>query len=86
MIPYHKLRGLDARRFIRALERDGFCLDHQTGSHKVYRHADGRRVVVPYHHPADTFRPKTLKRMIEEDAGWAEADLRRLGLLLRGDS
>ena len=38
------------RQVIRALERAGFEVDHQTGSHIVLRRAsDGYRVVVPWH-------------------------------------
>jgi predicted RNA binding protein YcfA (HicA-like mRNA interferase family) len=61
--------------------REGFCLRSQVGSHQRYRHPDGRRVTVSFHHPLDTFPFKTLKRMIEEQARWTEDDLRRLGLL-----
>ena len=42
---------------------------------------DGRRVMVTYNRRSDTFRPKTLKRMIEVQARWNEDDLRRLDLL-----
>lgn len=73
-------RGLPARRFVRALEADGFVLQRVRGSHRVYRHADGRRVVVAYHSLGDTFPIGTLRGMIE-DAGWQDDDLRRLGLL-----
>jgi predicted RNA binding protein YcfA (HicA-like mRNA interferase family) len=72
-------RGLQARRFIRALEADGFVLQRVRGSHRIYRHADGRRVVVAFHSLSQTFPIGTLRAMIE-DAGWQEADLARLGL------
>ncbi len=72
-------RGLPARRFIRALEADGFALQHVRGSHRIFRHADGRRVVVAFHSLSETFPIGTLRAMIE-DAGWQDADLRRLGL------
>jgi len=82
-IDYSKIRAnLTARKMIKALDREGFEVDEQTsGSHQQYRHPDGRRVTVAYHALSDTFRPKTLKRMIEDDARWSEADLRRLKLL-----
>jgi predicted RNA binding protein YcfA (HicA-like mRNA interferase family) len=73
-------RGLQARRFVRALEAGGFALQRVRGSHRIYRHADGRRVVVAYHSLSDTFPIGTLRAMIE-DAGWQDEDLRRLGLL-----
>ena len=53
-------RGRSARRFIRALESDGFALQRVRGSHRIYRHADERRVVVAYHALNDTFPIGTL--------------------------
>jgi predicted RNA binding protein YcfA (HicA-like mRNA interferase family) len=73
-------RGLSARRFIRALEGDGFVLQRVRGSHRIYRHGDGRRVVVAYHALNDTFPIGTLRAMIV-DAGWQDDDLLGLGLI-----
>ena len=73
-------RGLSASRFVRALEGDGFALQRVRGSHRIYRHADGRRVVVAYHALNDTFPIGTLRAMIT-DAGWRDDDLLRLGLM-----
>jgi len=72
-------RGLPARRFIRALGADGFALQRVRCSHRIYRRADGRRVVVAFHSLSETFPIGTLRAMIE-DAGWQDEDLRRLGL------
>ncbi len=81
-INYGQLRRLTARELISALIRDGFVFDRQSGSHQhYYRHTDHRRVTVSFHRPGDTFHPKTLKRMIEDQADWTEDDLNRLGLL-----
>ena len=80
-IDYRRLRGLSAREIMSALMRDGFVLDRQSGAHQHYRHPDGRRVTVSFHHPRDTFLPKTLKRMIEDQARWTEEDLRRFKLI-----
>ena len=80
-IEYGKLRRLTARELIGALARDGFFLYAQRGSHQRYRHSDGRRVTISFHHPSDTFPPKTLKRIIEEQACWREDDLSRFGLV-----
>ena len=45
-----RLPMVRARQMVRALERAGFEVDHQTGSHAVlYRERDGCRVVVPMH-------------------------------------
>jgi predicted RNA binding protein YcfA (HicA-like mRNA interferase family) len=73
-------RGLQARRFVRALEADGFALRRVRGSHRIYKHPDGRRVVVAYHSLSDSFPLGTLSAMIQ-DAGWQDEDLQRLGLL-----
>lgn len=80
-IDYSKLRSLTAQKLIRALERDGFVFSRQSGSHQIYYHPDGRRVNITFHHPSDTFPIKTLKRIVEEEADWTEADLKRLRLL-----
>ena len=80
-IEYSRLRSLTAREIIGALVRDGFYLRAQQGSHQRYYHADGRRVTVSFHKPSDTFPPKTLKSIIEEQARWDEGDLVRLKLL-----
>jgi len=73
-------RGLTARQFIRAVEADGFVLQRVRGSHRIFRHSDGRRVVVAYHSLSDTFPIGTLRAMMA-DAGWKDDDLRRLGLI-----
>ena len=77
-IDYGRLKSLTARRIVSALVRDGFVLDRQSGAHRHYFHPDGRRVTVTFHHPGQTFAPKTLKAMIGLQARWSEADLRRL--------
>ena len=61
-VGYSRLKSLTDRRSINALIRDGFVLDRQTGAHRHYVHPDGRRVTVTFHHPGQTFAPKTLKR------------------------
>lgn len=72
-------QGITAKQFIRALHADGFKLQRTRGSHHIYRHTDGRRLVVAFHSLSSGFPVGTLKAMIK-DAGWTEADLRRLGL------
>lgn len=74
------LRNVPVRRLVRALERDGFVYRRAKGSQRLYRHPDGRRVVVHYHHGGDTLPIGTLKQTIEATR-WTEEDLRRLGLL-----
>lgn len=75
-----ELRAVTAQQLTRALEGDGFRWVRSAGSHRVYRHADGRRVVVAYHRPGATFPPKTLLAMLC-GTGWTDDDLRRLKLI-----
>jgi predicted RNA binding protein YcfA (HicA-like mRNA interferase family) len=74
------LRAITVREWISALERDGFRCVRSSGSHRVYRHPDGRMIPVSFHHAHDTFRRKTLKAMLTSTR-WTVADLRRLGLV-----
>jgi len=81
-VNYAQLRSLTARELISALIREGFVFDRQSGSHQHYRHpADRRRVTVSFHRAGETFKMKTLRSMIEDQARWTEADLERLGLV-----
>ena len=80
-IDYSQLRSLTARGLAAALLRDGFVLARQTGSHRHYKHITGRRVTLSFHHSSDTFRPKTLRSMIEGQARWTWEDLKRLQLI-----
>lgn len=56
-----RLPTVTPRQVIQALERVGFAVDHQTGSHVVLlRASDGRRVVIPWHN-RDLGRGPTLQ-------------------------
>ena len=82
-IDFSKIRALTSAEIIRALLADGFVLrKSKGGSHRRYQHQDGRRVTVAFHGSNTTFVPKTLRSMIEEQARWTEADLKRLKLIL----
>jgi predicted RNA binding protein YcfA (HicA-like mRNA interferase family) len=80
MTDFSKLRSLTARQIVSALQADGFVLRRQKGSHRQYKHPDGRGVTLSFHHSGDTFRMGTLKSIIETQAKWTENDLRRLRL------
>jgi predicted RNA binding protein YcfA (HicA-like mRNA interferase family) len=75
-----ELKNTPVKELIRALERDGFQYTRRKGSQRVYRHPDGRRVVIHYHHAKDTLPPGTLKSFLD-GTQWDEEDLRRLALL-----
>jgi len=80
-IDYSRIRSITARHLISALHADGFELQRQKGSHRHYKHMDGRRVTLSFHHSADTFPRGTLKSIVEIQARWTTDDLIRLGLL-----
>ena len=44
-----KLPACSGRETVRAFEKVGYVLDHQTGSHMILRHPSGRRLTVPDH-------------------------------------
>jgi predicted RNA binding protein YcfA (HicA-like mRNA interferase family) len=76
----HKLKNTPVRELIKALEKDGFEYKRRKGSQRVYRHHDGRRVVLHFHHPKDTLPIGTLQSFLA-GTQWNEDDIRRLGLL-----
>lgn len=44
-----KLPRVTATEAIKALEQTGFFFSRQSGSHKIYKNKEGRRVTIPYH-------------------------------------
>ena len=58
---------LKPREVARLLERLGFDEARQRGSHRQYRHADGRGTTVPFHAGRDI--SPTLLRKIARDVG-----------------
>ncbi len=57
-----------APKAIRALERAGFVLDRQKGSHKTFRHPDdGRSVTVP-DHGSRPLKPGILSNILDRAA------------------
>jgi len=49
------------------LAREGFIHDGGRGSHQVWRHADGRKVVLPRH--GNTIKPiyvKTVRQLLQQ--------------------
>ena len=61
------MADLPARRVLRALERAGFALVRQRGSHRVYRNAAGRQLTVAYHEAIRLGTPAL--RRVAKDAG-----------------
>jgi len=68
-----RLPALKPREVTRVLESLGFEEVRQRGSHKQYRHADGRCTTVPYH-PGRDISP-VLLRQIARDIGLTVEEL-----------
>jgi len=54
------------------LEKAGFFLARQSGSHKIYKNAEGKRATVPFHSGKE-LHPKVLKNILR-DAGLTVED------------
>lgn len=71
-----KLPSVRGKELVRALERAGFCVDRQTGSHVILEHPDGRFASVPVHSGRD-LAVGTLRAILAR-AGIDERTLRAL--------
>jgi predicted RNA binding protein YcfA (HicA-like mRNA interferase family) len=60
-----RLPRVNAGEVIRVLEKIGFALTRQSGSHKIYKNSEGRRVTVSFH-GSTILKPKTLKSILNE--------------------
>ncbi|HUR64515.1 MAG TPA: type II toxin-antitoxin system HicA family toxin [Candidatus Thermoplasmatota archaeon] len=67
-----RLRPIEARRLVRALEQLGYRRVRQSGSHLKLRHPDGRTLVVPVH------AAKPVKAGILRQAGLTMEELEAL--------
>lgn len=61
-----KLPLLKAREFTKILEKLGFQLLRQRGSHMFFRHQDGRTTIVP-NHPNEDIDRGLLNKIIKKD-------------------
>jgi len=68
---------LTARQIVSALERVGFSLSRQSGSHMIYKNAAGKRVTIPFH-AAKILHPKVLKSILRD----ADLSIEKLETLL----
>jgi predicted RNA binding protein YcfA (HicA-like mRNA interferase family) len=71
-----KLPRLTAREICAVLEKLGFSVVRQSGSHIIYKNAEGKRTTVPLH-AAKILHPKVLKSILR-DAGISSEDLSKL--------
>ncbi|MGI8468951.1 MAG: type II toxin-antitoxin system HicA family toxin [Pyrinomonadaceae bacterium] len=71
-----KLPRLTASEIIKILEKSGFVLARQSGSHKIYKDKNGKRATVPFH-SSKILHPKVLKSILNE-ADLSVEDLKKL--------
>ena len=60
-----RLPGVTASEVIKVLERVGFSLARQSGSHKIYKNQEGKRLTVPYH-IGKILHPKVFKSTLRD--------------------
>jgi len=72
----HKVRPLAPRKLIKILERAGFKVVRQKGSHIIMINDRGVRIVVPVH-PGKDVKPVLIRAIIKE-AGLSREDFFRL--------
>ena len=60
-----KLPRVAAIQIIKVLEKSGFRLSRQSGSHKIYKDDRGRRATVPFH-SGKILHPKVLKSILTD--------------------
>ena len=65
-----------AEEAIRVVERLGFSVVRQSGSHRIYKNSRGTRVTIPFH-AGKTLHPKVVKAILR-DTGLAPEEFRRL--------
>ena len=71
-----RLPRVTAAQIVRVLERQGFWLTRQSGSHRIYKNEAGKRVTVPYH-SGKILHPKVLKSILR-DADWTVEQFQKL--------
>ena len=59
-----KLPKLTGKELAKIVSKLGFVFDHQTGSHMVFKHSDGRKTTIP-HHSGEEFGPGLLIKIIK---------------------
>lgn len=72
-----RLPRLTARQIMAVLEKVGFSLARQSGSHVIYKNAAGKRVTVPFH-GSKTLHPKVVKNILRD----AQLSVEKLGEFL----
>jgi predicted RNA binding protein YcfA (HicA-like mRNA interferase family) len=72
-----KFPRVTARQIVALLEKMGFSLARQSGSHMIYKNTAGKRVTVPFH-ASKILHPKVLKSILRD----ADVSVEKLNELL----
>jgi predicted RNA binding protein YcfA (HicA-like mRNA interferase family) len=62
-----KLPRINSRQICSALEKMGFVIARQSGSHIIYINSEGKRTTVPFH-GNKILHPKTLQSILKDVA------------------
>lgn len=68
---------ITADQTIRVVQRSGFSLVRQSGSHKIFRNSQGIRITIPYH-KGKILHPKLVKAIAQDLGLSAEEFLREI--------
>jgi len=60
-----KLPRVTAAEVITVIEKIGFSLSRQSGSHKIFKNSEGKRITIPYH-TGKTLHPKILSSILKD--------------------
>jgi len=71
-----RLPRVTAKEIASALKKLGFSLARHSGSHAIYKNADGLRATIPMH-GSTVLHPKIVKTILK-DAGLSVGELRDL--------
>lgn len=72
-----RLPRLSGKELGKVVEKLGFVFDHQTGSHLVYKHLDGRVSVIPYH-SGEEIGSGLLNKIIKKDLRMSREEFLKL--------
>ena len=71
-----RLPRITASDAAKALQKAGFSCVRQSGSHKIFKNREGKRVTLPYH-AGKILHPKVLKSILA-DADLTSEEFRKL--------
>ena len=68
-----KLPRITGKKLAKVVEKFGFIHSHTTRNHMVFKHPDGRTMVIPVH-SGEEIGPGLLNKIIKKDLGVTKED------------